>query len=51
MVTAQDQAYGVLKLTLREHGYSWNYQPALAGASASATAMSYSDSGSAACRG
>ncbi len=51
VVTAQDQAYGVMKLTLHEHSYSWNYQPALAGPTASATAMSYRDSGSASCQG
>ena len=51
VVTAQDQAYGVMKLTLHEHSYSWDYKPALAGPNASATAMSYSDSGSASCRG
>jgi len=51
VVTAQDQAYGVMRLTLHEHGYRWNYQPALAGPNASATALSYRDSGSASCRG
>jgi calcineurin-like phosphoesterase family protein len=51
VVTGQDQAYGVLKLTLREHSYSWSYQPALAGSGASPTALSYSDAGTAACRG
>ena len=51
VVTAQHQAYGVLKLTLRDHSYSWNYQPALAGPDASATAMSYTDSCTGSCRG
>jgi hypothetical protein len=51
VVTAQDQAFGVMKLTLHPHSYSWDYKPALAGPDASATAMNYSDSGSAACRG
>jgi hypothetical protein len=52
VVTAQDQAFGVLKLSLHPDSYSWDYQPALAAPGAnSATAMSYSDSGSAACRG
>ena len=51
MVTAQDQAYSVLKLSLHPHSYDWNYQPALAGPNAPATAMSYADSGSQNCRG
>jgi hypothetical protein len=51
VVTAQDQAFGVLKLSLHPDSYSWDYQPALAGPGASATAMSYSDSGSGSCRG
>jgi acid phosphatase type 7 len=52
VVTAQDQAFGVLKLSRHPDSYSWDYQPALAGPGANpATAMRYSDSGSAACRG
>src|SRR5215469_5138649 len=52
VVTAQDQAFGVLKLTLRPGSYSWDYEPALTGPGFdAATAMSYSDSGSANCRG
>jgi hypothetical protein len=51
VVTAQDQAYGVMKLTLNNNSYSWDYKPALAPAGASATAMDYSDSGTASCRG
>jgi hypothetical protein len=52
VVTAQDQAFGVLNLSLHPDSYSWDYQPALAGPGANpATAMRYSDSGSAACRG
>jgi acid phosphatase type 7 len=52
VVTAQDQAFGVMKLSLHPDSYSWNYQPALAGPGADpSTAMSYSDSGSAPCRG
>jgi acid phosphatase type 7 len=50
VVTAQDQAFGVLKLTLQPDSYSWDYRPALAGPGASATAMSYSDTGAASCR-
>ena len=52
VVTAQDQAFGVLKLSLRPSGYDWSYQPALAGPGANpTTAMSYRDSGSGSCRG
>jgi hypothetical protein len=52
VVTAQDQAYGVMKLTLGPSSYSWNYKPALTGAGFDpATAMSYSDSGTTSCRG
>jgi hypothetical protein len=52
VVTAQDQAFGVMKLTLGPDSYSWNYQPALTGPGFSATtAMSYSDSGTAKCQG
>jgi acid phosphatase type 7 len=49
VVTGQDQAYGVMKLSLRNNGYSWDYRPALATAGADSSAMSYSDSGSAIC--
>jgi hypothetical protein len=52
VITAQDQAFGVLKLSLHPDSYSWDYQPALAGPGADpATAMSYGDSGSAPRRG
>lgn len=52
VVTAQDEAFGVLKLSLHPDSYSWDYQPALAGPGFDpTTAMSYSDSGSASCRG
>jgi hypothetical protein len=52
VVTAQDQAFGVMKLTLGPSSYSWDYQPALTGPGFTpATAMSYSDSGTASCRG
>ncbi len=52
IVTAQDRAFGVMKLSLHPHSYSWDYQPALAGPGANpTTAMKYSDSGSATCRG
>jgi hypothetical protein len=52
VVTAQDQAFGVLKLSLHENSYSWDYQPALTGPGFDpTTAMSYSDSGTGTCRG
>jgi hypothetical protein len=50
VVTAQDQAFGVLKLNLQPDSYSWDYRPALAGPGASDAAMSYSDTGTASCR-
>jgi len=51
VVTAQDQAFGVLKLSLHPDSYSWDYKPALTGPGFDpATAMGYSDSGSGACR-
>jgi hypothetical protein len=52
VVTAQDQAFGVLKLSLHPDSYSWDYQPALTGPGFDpGTAMSYSDSGSGPCQG
>jgi hypothetical protein len=52
VVTAQDQAFGVMKLSLHPDSYSWDYEPAMAGPGADpTTAMAYSDSGSASCRG
>jgi hypothetical protein len=52
VVTAQDQAFGVMKLSLGNNSFSWNYKPALAGPGADPIAsMNYSDSGSAPCRG
>ncbi|MBO0885354.1 MAG: metallophosphoesterase [Mycobacterium sp.] len=52
VVTAQDQAFGVMKLTLHPDSYSWNYQPTLAGPGFNpSTALNYGDSGTAACRG
>jgi hypothetical protein len=51
VVTGQDQAFGVMKLTLNQGSYDWDYQPVLAGPGASSTALSYSDTGSARCHG
>ncbi len=49
VVTGQDQAFGAMKLTLTEHGYSWDYRPVLAGPGAPSTALAYQDTGSARC--
>lgn len=53
VVTGQDQAFGVMKLSLNPDSFSWDYKPALAGPLATdpTAAMSYSDSGTAKCRG
>ena len=52
VVTAQDEAFGVMDLQLQPNGYSWSYAPALTGPGFDpATAMTYSDSGSGSCRG
>ena len=51
VVTAYDQGYGTMKLTLKQHSYSFSYAPALQGAGLSASALDYSDSGSGRCRG
>ena len=46
-----DQYYGVLKLTLRDGGYAWDYESALESPSAPAgTPPTYSDTGSGLCR-
>lgn len=49
VVTAQDQAYGAMKLSLRHNGYQWDYRPVFAGPHAGPTALDYSDTGSARC--
>jgi len=52
VVTAQDEAFGVMKLTLGPNSYSWDYHPALTGPGFDpSTAMTYSDSGTAKCQG
>ena len=53
VVTGQDQAFGVMKLSLHSDSASWSYKPALAGPNAinPTTALSYSDSGSVQCQG
>lgn len=51
VVTAQASAFGVMKLTLKPNGYSWDYQPTLPGPGFTTSALSYSDSGSGSCNG
>ncbi|GIH16730.1 metallophosphoesterase family protein [Rugosimonospora africana] len=51
VVTGYDQGYGVMNLTLKPHGYSFTYKPALAGAGFGPSALDYSDSGSGSCQG
>lgn len=42
-------AFGVMKLTLTSHGYSWDHKPTLPGPGFDSTALRYSDSGSGTC--
>ena len=49
VVTAQDQAFGVMNLRLKPGGYSFSYQPTAAGPGADPSALNYSDSGSGSC--
>lgn len=51
VVTGTDQAFGVMKLQLGKDHYSWTYQPTLAGPGFDASALNYSDSGTARCNG
>lgn len=51
VVTALDQAFGVLQLKLHESGYSWGFKPVLAGPGFPRSSLSYSDSGSGSCNG
>ncbi|WP_426516128.1 metallophosphoesterase family protein [Diaminobutyricibacter sp. McL0618] len=51
VVTAYNQGYGTMKLTLKQHSYSFSYAPALQAAGLSASALDYSDSGSGSCNG
>lgn len=50
VVTAQADAFGVLKLTLADHGYSWSYRPTLPGPGFDSSALNYSDSGAGTCQ-
>jgi hypothetical protein len=49
VVTAYNQGYGTMKLTLKQHSYSFSYAPALQAAGLSSSALDYSDSGSGNC--
>ena len=51
VATGYDQGYGVLKLSLKPNGYAWDYRPALPGADAGPSAISYADTGTGTCRG
>jgi hypothetical protein len=51
VVTAFDQGYGVMKMTLRPNGYAFTYKPVLAGAGLDPSVLNYSDSGSGDCQG
>jgi hypothetical protein len=51
VITGYDQGFGVMKLTLKQHGYAFSYTPALQGPGQGASALTYSDSGSGDCRG
>jgi hypothetical protein len=51
VVTANDNAFGVMQLQLGPDGYSFNYKPVLPGPGFDASALNYSDSGSGSCRG
>ncbi|SEM55882.1 metallophosphoesterase family protein [Streptacidiphilus jiangxiensis] len=50
VVTGQAGAFGVLKLTLKSHGYSWDYQPVLPGPGFDSSALQYRDTGTGSCR-
>ena len=51
VVTAYDEGYGDMNLTLKPNGYSFTYKPVLAGAGFGPNALNYSDSGSGRCQG
>jgi hypothetical protein len=51
VVTAYDQGYGVMSLTLAPNGYSFTYKPVLAGGGFGPSALNYADSGSGSCQG
>jgi hypothetical protein len=49
VVTAEDDAFGVMKFTLGDGYYRWDFQPAAPGPGFDSSALSYDDSGSARC--
>jgi hypothetical protein len=51
VVTAQDQAFGVMKFQLGQDRYSWDYQPTVAGPGFDSSSLSYHDTGTGTCRG
>jgi hypothetical protein len=51
VVTGEDTAYGVLKLSLGRNGYSYNFQPVLAGPGQDPSVLNYTDSGTGRCHG
>ncbi len=51
VVTGYDKGFGVLKLTLKKHGYAFSYAPVLQGPGLTSSVLDYSDSGSGDCRG
>ena len=47
-----DQYYGVMKLTLKPHGYAWDYESAMESPTAPVgTPATYNDTGSGNCNG
>ncbi|NUP37926.1 MAG: hypothetical protein HOY76_13130, partial [Streptomyces sp.] len=50
VVTAQAGAFGVMKFTLKPHGYSWDYKPVLPGPGFDNSALNYGDTGSGTCK-
>ncbi|MEU7306425.1 hypothetical protein ABZ623_40995, partial [Streptomyces sp. NPDC007206] len=50
VVTAQDSAFGGMKLTLKSHSYNWDYKPVQPGPGFDSTALQYNDSGSGTCK-
>ncbi len=51
VVTGEDSAFGVLKLSLGHNGYSYSFTPAAAGPGQDASVLSYADSGIGSCHG
>lgn len=49
VVTAQDQAFGVLNLELGRNGYSFDYRPVMAGPGFDSSALAYRDTGTGTC--